>query len=58
MTDALGDFLGRLASTTLEGPEQVLGLMGDGLQLFGAQLERMAELIDQLQDKLNADPQA
>ena len=48
------DFLAKIAATSLEAPEQMFGLLGEGLQLMGAQLERFAELIDQLEQKLNA----
>jgi hypothetical protein len=34
-------------------PENVTRLMGEGLQLMGAQLEKFAELLDQLEAKLN-----
>lgn len=51
----VADFLGRIAAGALEGPEQVLGLLGEGIQLFGEQLEKMAELLDQFEQKLTSD---
>ena len=34
MTNIL-DFMEKIAATTLEGPEQLLNLMGEGLSLMG-----------------------